>query len=156
MRAAPIEMEHTVMELRTIDKENFWDIVELKVAAGQEGFVAPNAVSIAQAQFYPGNRSLAAYVQGQPVGYTFFGLDDDDHEYWLARLMVDEEHQGKGYGRQILQWVLKTTREDGRCCIYLGVEPENAAAIALYKSEGFEFDGRVFGKEHVMIKRFEA
>ena len=29
------------------------------------------------------------------IGFTMFGIDPDDKNYWIYRLMIDEEFQGK-------------------------------------------------------------
>ena len=41
-----------------------------EVAADQRSFVAPNAVSIAEAHFTPGHWMRAIYAEGQPVGFV--------------------------------------------------------------------------------------
>ena len=48
------------------------------------------------------------------------------------------EHQGRGYGRQILQETVRMTREQGRVEQELDVEVENLNALGLYQSCGFE------------------
>ena len=40
------------------------------MAADQRSFVAPNAVSIAEAHFAPGHWMRAIYADGQPVGFV--------------------------------------------------------------------------------------
>ena len=45
-----------MIHLEKIDARNLWDIIDLKVAKAQKGFVAPNDISI-----------LQAYVSGAPA-----------------------------------------------------------------------------------------
>ena len=42
---------NSVVSLRPINNDNLWSVLKLKVAPAQEGFVASNAVSLAQAHF---------------------------------------------------------------------------------------------------------
>jgi len=37
------------------------------------------------------------------VGFTMFGLDEDDHNYWIYRLMVDKRFQGSSANRSIFK-----------------------------------------------------
>lgn len=43
------ELKNKGLHLVKTDKENFWTLMDLRVAKGQENFVASNAVSLAQA-----------------------------------------------------------------------------------------------------------
>lgn len=144
-------------ELKTITKENFWNVIELAGTAEQEkaGFCAPNAVSIAQTTVEPGLHPFAIYDGDTPVGFIMYCIDEEDNEWWLYRLMVDKRYQGKGHARRALETVLAKIKQDpDRHKMYLGVEPESESAVALYKSLGFAFDGRVYDKEHIMVLKW--
>ena len=58
------------VELREITKETVRAICNLEVAGEQRGYVAPNAVSIAEAHFEPKHWMRAIYVDGEPVGFV--------------------------------------------------------------------------------------
>ena len=68
------------------------------MAAGQRSFVAPNAVSIAEAHFNPGHWMRAIYADGQPVGFVLT-FDDPSEGYFLWRFMIAAGHQRRGIGR---------------------------------------------------------
>jgi diamine N-acetyltransferase len=55
--------------------------------------------------------------------------------------MIDGKEQGKGYGKTALDELLRKICEDypGQD-IWLSLHPHNTAAIALYRSYGFEFE----------------
>ena len=140
-----------MITLREVNKENFWDCIQRSVAQEQAHYVTSNAVSIAQAKVQPECMPLAIYEDEVLVGFLMYCLDADDGEYWLYRLMIDQHHQGKGYGRQAMQRLLQIIRQDKtHNRMFLGVEGENAAAIRLYESLGFAFDGRMFDGERIM------
>ena len=144
-----------MITLRSIDTENFWDVVSLAVAPEQQEYVVSNAVSIAQAKVQPECVPLAVYANEEPVGFVMYCIDRDDGEYWIYRLMIDKHLQGKGYGRQAMERVLEMIRRDtGRHAVYLGVHRGAAAAVSLYQSLGFTFTGQVFGQEHIMRKTY--
>src|SRR3954465_429625 len=93
-------MEAMTVTLREITKENWRQIIALQLAEGQEGFVASNVYSLAQAKVDPVRIPLAIYSDETPVGFIMYNDRPlDDGSYHISRLMVDREHQGKGYGR---------------------------------------------------------
>ena len=46
--------------------------------------------SLAQAFVQPECIPLALYAENKPVGFVMYALDEDDHEYWIYRLMIDK------------------------------------------------------------------
>ena len=139
------------VSLRQITPENFDECINLKVADGQENFVAPNVKSIAQSKIYPTMNISAVYDDDEMVGFVMFGFDPDDERYYLVRLMVDEKHQGKGYGKAATREVINQLKNVEDCReLYLSFVPENAGAERLYKSVGFERTGEISQGEIVM------
>ncbi len=141
-----------MVTLRPIDKDNFWDIVSLEVDDNQRGFVTTNAVSIAQSKVQPECIPLAIYDDDTAVGFVMYCLDADDGEYWIYRLMIDRNRQGKGYAKTAMRQLLtEIARDVTRDRVVLGVHMESIPAVRLYQDLGFRFDGRVFGGEHIMV-----
>jgi diamine N-acetyltransferase len=102
--------------------------------------VAPNAVSIAEAQFWSGAKSCCIYHGDELVGYTLYNLDFDDDLrklLWVGRLMVAEDQRGKGYGRAAMQQIIAEARQQGCVEVALSTHPDNFKAIGLYESLGF-------------------
>jgi diamine N-acetyltransferase len=125
--------------LRKITKENWEECVGLQVSEKQRGFVASNLYSIAQVQFLSNFEALAIYDDEKMVGFTLFGLDEDDNNYWIYRMMVDEQYQGNGYGTAALNEIINILSKKSDCLIImLGYHPENYGAERLYFSAGFE------------------
>ncbi|MBR0577332.1 GNAT family N-acetyltransferase [Proteiniclasticum sp. BAD-10] len=139
-----------MIELREVTIENWAKIIRLKPAPEQERFVAANSVSLAQAHFQPECRPLAVYDDDTPVGFIMYCLDPTDKEYWIFRLMIDKNHQSKGYGREAMELLLTLIRQDPEHhCVYISFEPENDWAKALYTKLGFVPDGRMVDGEVV-------
>jgi diamine N-acetyltransferase len=68
------------------------------------------------------------------------------------RLMVDEKHQGKGYGREIMRQVLDTLYSNERIQnVGISYEPENETARKLYASLGFMEPGELIENETLAI-----
>ncbi|MCM3317425.1 GNAT family N-acetyltransferase [Rummeliibacillus stabekisii] len=139
-----------MITFKDIDRHNFMNVINLKVADEQKNFVASNLFSLAQAKAYPECICLAIYVEGVLVGFTMYCIDVDDGEYWIYRLMIDAQYQGKGYGKAAMKKLMSLIKEDtAHHMIYLSFEPENEGAKALYEKLGFKGDGRVIEGEIV-------
>ena len=53
---------------------------------------------------------------------------------YLYAFRIDKKHQGKGYGRYLLAYVLNDLKAKGYTEFTVGVEDDNARAIHIYKS----------------------
>ena len=101
------------VELREITAATVRTICGLDVAEEQRGYVAPVAVSIAQAHFEPRATFRAIYAGGEPVGFILWRDDDKLDTAYLWRFMIDRRHQGKGYGRAALEQVFALLKARG-------------------------------------------
>jgi diamine N-acetyltransferase len=137
------------VELREITSETVRSICELEVAADQRSFVAPNAVSIAEAHFTPGHWMRAIYADGQPVGFVLT-FDEPSEGYFLWRFMIADGHQRRGIGRRAMEQVLEHWRELGVTAARTSVVPSNSCATRLYESLGFRLTGEEDHGERVM------
>ena len=141
--------------LREITRDNLMECLRLRVAEGQEAFVAPNAVSVAQSKFEADCHPMAVYAGERMVGFAMYQVEDGTG--WLVRLMIDRAHQGKGYGRAATLEVIRRLKARPDCrCIRLSCVPANAGAAALYRGLGFRDTGEVEHGENVMELRDEA
>ncbi|MGN7760777.1 GNAT family N-acetyltransferase [Paenibacillus sp. 22594] len=145
-----------MIDLRVIDKENFWTIINLSVGEEQKSFVVSNAVSIAQSKVQPECIPLAVYDGETPVGFVMYCIDTEDNEYWIYRLMIDQRYQSKGYGQQAMKKLISLIQQDkSHHVIYISFEPENRRAEMLYRSLGFTQDGRIIDHEIVYKLEYE-
>jgi len=141
------------ISLREINSDNFHQCINLKVAEGQEKFVASNLKSIAEAKIYPTALPLVIYCEDEMVGFVMYGFDTDDNKFYLGRLMVDAQHQGKGYGKAATLEVIERMKKiDGCQELYLSFVPENTRAEKLYASVGFERTGETSESGEVIMR----
>src|SRR5262249_39439292 len=104
-------------------------------------FVAPNAVSIAEAHFEPRHWMRAIYADGEPAGFVMLFENPAEPDYFVWRLMVAAPFQRRGIGRRAMELLIERWREIGAPEAALSVEPENAHAIVFYESLGFRLTG---------------
>jgi diamine N-acetyltransferase len=146
------------VELRPITENNWHDCCKLKVAEDQKRFVATNSVSLVQAAYEKHLLPLAVYDGETMVGFVMFSKERHPQwGYWIIRLMVDEAHQRKGYGRATIKEVLRRLGEWPDCAeVFISEVPDNVVAARLYESLGFVKTGEVAGDEVVMKYTFPA
>ena len=143
-----------MLHLVEIDRYNYLQVLDLSVSAEQKSFVASNQYSLAQAYAQPECIPLALYAENRPVGFAMYGLDEDDHQYWIYRLMIDQRFQGVGYGREAMHLLIDRIRglsDEEHNRVYISFEPENEIAKSLYENLGFLPDGRVLYGEVVYV-----
>jgi len=130
--------------MRPITRNNLWAVVELKLHPRQEKFVADNIDSIANAYVEPTFVPLAVYTGDELVGFAMYGQHPHTGAWWVIRLMIDREHQGKGYGRAAMEAVIAMMADRVGCEeIVTSFNPANAVALGLYTSLGFQPTGEI-------------
>lgn len=144
------------MLLRPVTRDTFDACLDLRVAPGQEGFVAPTVRSLAETYVWPAAEPRLICHGDVPVGFVLFHPADDD---WpvpgevIVRFLVDARHQGRGLGRRGLRAALdRVARETAAATVSLSVVPANTAARRLYESEGFTATGHERGGEVVLAR----
>ncbi len=139
------------VELRDITRDNWRQCVRLKVRDDQKAFVAPNAVSLAQAAYETWWLPQGVYNGENMVGFVMYSrVGDPKWGWWICRLMVDQTHQRKGYGRAAIMEILRRLRNrDGCREVFISEAPQNKVASALYESLGFVKTGEIVDGEEV-------
>jgi diamine N-acetyltransferase len=141
---------------RKITGKTVRTICDLSVSEEQKKFVAPNAVSIAQAYFAKSAWFRAIYADETPVGFVMLAEVPRRGRHYLWRFMIDAKYQGNGYGRRALELVIRHVRKDPKAkALYLSVARSKGSAEDLYRSFGFDFTGKMETEaraltEHVM------
>jgi diamine N-acetyltransferase len=158
-RASPVALVE-------ITKGNLRDFLRLKVSAAQEGFVAPNAVSIAQAHFHPEAWFRGIAAGGVAVGFAMLedwrqcpeiAPDDWRREpyVYLWRFMIDARFQSLGFGAQAMRLLIAHARSlPGTKAMLLSFVPGEDSPEGFYRRFGFAPTGEVDEGEHVMRLAF--
>lgn len=129
-----------ILSLKPIDKNNWVEAIKLSVKDEQQSFIASNLYSIAEVQFLENFYTKAIYLDNKIIGFTMFGIDSDDGNYWIYRLMIDKGFQGKGIGLQSIHLVIEEIRRNNNAnisLIMIGYHPENFTAKFVYEKAGF-------------------
>jgi diamine N-acetyltransferase len=142
------------LSVQPVTIKNWRELAHLRVREDQTNFVASNVYSIAESQFgydHPeqGHWNMVPYgiYDGDvPVGFFMIGYNfsHSGPQGFIIRLMVDEQHQNKGYGTFAMNWILGHFRADERIKrIGISYDPGNDVARKLYASLGFIETGEI-------------
>jgi len=150
-----------MIELRKITEDNLSAVLALNVSENQKHHLDAGGNSAALAFAYAwtvedkGVRALAVCANDEVVGlmiYLYEMIDFEEEEFhglpcygkvvcWLDYLMIDEKHQGKGYGKLAFEKLLEDIKKTA-----LGIteyamirySADNNVAKNMYASFGFE------------------
>ena len=133
------------VELVEITPENERAVRALRLGPGQDRFVSTVDDSLAEAARHPEGRpwSRAVCVDGRPVGFVMLSWDLDpvppgmNGPWFLWKLLVDHEEQGKGYGRQVVQQVVEVVRSNGGTELLTSHVPGEGGPLGFYEGLGF-------------------
>jgi diamine N-acetyltransferase len=141
--------------LREVTRENLRDVLLLQVAVEQERFVASNAISIAQAHFYPDVSWLRAiYADEIPVGFLMLEDEPGNPEVYLWRFMIDQRYQKRGYGRRAIELVLEHVRaRPGTSALTLSHIPGDGSPAPFYARLGFVHTGEEDPEGELLMRR---
>ena len=154
-------------EVRPVTINNWRELSKLKVREDQTHFVASNVHSIAESQFGyddPDDGHWDMYPfgiyddNGAPVGFLMYGYNfaAPKMQAFIIRLMVDENQQGKGFGRFGMNWMLERFRQEERIKdVAISYEPDNEVGRKLYASLGFVETGEMLGDEVLAVLRLK-
>lgn len=150
------------VSLVEITRDNLRDYLRLKVRPDQEGFVAPNAVSVAQAYFHPEAWFRGIAAGGEPVGFAMLedwtARPDDAPAEWRAepyvglwRYMIDARYQAHGFGAQALRLLIERARTllPGGV-MFTSYVPGEGCPGPFYHRLGFQETGKLDGSERVL------
>lgn len=149
MTAAPTR--DSAVTLREITAETVRRICDLETSEAQRAFVAPNAVSIAQAHFAPEAWFRAIYADDVPVGFAMLSDKPDIAEYYLWRFMIDRRWQRCGFGRRAMALLIAHVRtRPGAKAFLTSAVPGEGSPQPFYEKLGFVPTGDVDDGEVVL------
>lgn len=143
------------MKLIDINKGNWLKVVFLTTNKGDmptlcEEFIASNVLSIVQAQYENSWTTKAIEDDGEIIGFTMYGFDEEESYFELCRIMIDKKFQGRGYGSKAMNLVIDEMKKlDGCKEIYLSTDPQNEIGKHIYEKLGFINTGKIIDDEEL-------
>jgi len=146
------------VHLRRITADNVYRVCTLSdtLSADQRGMVADNGISLAEAHFADAAWYRAVYLGEEPIGFLLLdlGMDPDEPGVSLWRFMIAGPHQGRGYGRRVLETVVEHLRARGTTSLYTSYGQGPGSPEGFYRSLGFEPTGELVEDEIEAVLRW--
>jgi diamine N-acetyltransferase len=137
------------VELREISDQNWDEVLALRLAPGQDRFVGSVAECLDEASEYPNANPWcrAVYDGDTPVGFVMvsWNVEPDPPEiigpWFLWKLIVDERHQRKGYGSEVVRRIADLVRAEGADELLTSYTEGDGEPGPFYRRLGFEPTG---------------
>ena len=135
------------MRFLRITKDNWSDAIRLMPKRNQYCHVRKEAVLYSMAKAFVSKQGeytpLVIEEDGKLVGAI--RVRNYGHGIGLAAFFIDRRYQRQGLGRKAVRNLVQWVRENYPKAVEIetAVDPDNAAARALYESEGFSYTGVV-------------
>lgn len=154
----------SMVSLRDITDANRDAIIAFSVQPHQDGLVAPNSRSLAQASEHPEAWARAVYADETPVGFAMLedwslaqGVPPELYHgepfVGLWRLMIDARYQGQGFGKRAMELLIAHAATRPKVTnMVLSYVPKKGNPEGFYKKFGFERTGEDVEGEVVMIR----
>lgn len=142
------------MQLELVTGDNVRKVCDVKVHPAQERFVAPVAVSLAEAYV---SRDIAwprvIVDDDRVVGFVMVAIQPDEpieaYRFCLWRLAIAGDEQGKGYGRFAVEQVAQEGRRRGISRLHVTWVPGEGGPAEFYQRLGFKTTGEILEGEVV-------
>ena len=133
------------IDLVEITDDNAESVRALRLGPGQERFVTTVADSLQEADQHPQGKPWcrAVCADGRPVGFVMLSWDVEpsppeiNGPWFLWKLLIDHRHQGKGYGREVVQQVVQLVRGSGGTELLTSHVPGEDGPAGFYARLGF-------------------
>jgi len=127
------------VHFKNIDNTNEYKVRNIKLKPGQEKFIETVDECLKEAETFNEWHPVAIYYEDEIIGFAMYGSFGLNKDTWIDRIMIDEKHQGRGYGKlAMMKLIDMVSKEYEVNVIYLSITEENRTAYNLYKNIGFE------------------
>jgi GNAT superfamily N-acetyltransferase len=147
-----------VVTLRPLDDTTREAVLALRVTPVQLNFVSSVAESLAEAADEPDGRAIywAVYDDDTPVGFVMISDEVGAPGYipqYLWKLLIDESHQRKGYGKATLDLIVEYFRSrPGVEIMWTSAGQGEGSPIPFYERYGFERTGDIVFDDEVLLR----
>ena len=141
----------SAVTLREVTDENRHAVLAVRVAPAQERFVGTVARALTDAQEIPEGKPWfrAIYVDDQPVGFVMLSWNVTPEPpriigpWFLWKLLIDERHQRRGYGREAVRLVADIVRANGAAELLTSCVLGEGGPEPFYRRIGFSPTGEL-------------
>lgn len=146
-----------MVELRTINEDNYQECLSLNITDANVDFIDPVAWSLAEAWVFGDDaRPFAIYADNEMVGYVSMLIVENNSQ--IVNFMIDSRFQKRGYGTAAAKLCIEyLCKEHNASRISLPVNLGNIPAQKFWSNLGFELsndieDGYIYMRLYIPEK----
>lgn len=153
-----------MIHFEKITPDNFEEVISLKMKESQVGFMENNLYSLAEARVFDYLEPRAIYNDDELIGFVLYyfqpdgvirimGPGEGTHEIhndgmdyvYLKRIMLDQNYQGKGFGKAALKEARNFFIEEYPSIGFIELMHymDNDTGASLYDAAGYKSTGEV-------------
>jgi|SRR5829696_2077073 diamine N-acetyltransferase len=150
-----------VVTLREISDDNRAAVLALCVAPQQERFVGGSVQgALEDAAEYPNAKPWyrAIYADDEPAGFVMVSWNVEPQPpeiigpWFLWKLLIDQRHQGRGYGSEAVRQVAALVRAEGATELLTSFVPEDGGPAGFYRRLGLAPTGELDANGEVIVR----
>jgi diamine N-acetyltransferase len=149
----------SAVSLREITDENRHAVLAVTVTPDQKRFVGTVAGALTDAQEIPQGKPWyrAIYADDQTVGFVMISWNVTPEPpriigpWFLWKLLIDEGHQRRGYGREAIRLVADIVRANGAAELLTSCVPGDDGPEPFYRRLGFTPTGELDENGEVIL-----
>lgn len=128
-----------MVEFRPVTRQNFEQVIDIRVAAHQVDFVDSVVYSLAQAYVLGEScKPFAIYHNDEVIGFIMFRYALNRKRTEVASLIISKKHQNKGYGTKAFELAMQFLKDEGKTeVVQLDYNPADVVAKRIYERHGF-------------------
>ncbi|MGI9609423.1 MAG: GNAT family N-acetyltransferase [Acidimicrobiia bacterium] len=148
------------LELREVTDENREQVLSLQIRPDQQRFTGGTfAEALADADEFPEAKPWprAVYLDDEPVGFVMLSWDVEPDPptiigpWFLWKLLIDEDHQGRGLGGQIVDLIAARIRREGATELLTSYVDEEGGPGSFYAKLGFVPTGERDDNDEIIV-----
>lgn len=142
------------IQIKEIDASNINEVRKISVKEHQRSFIETVDECLEEAAIYEQWCPVAIYNDENLVGFAMYGAFGKNPDTWIDRIIIDENYQGKSFGKCAMKELIKIVTEKYNVnTVYLSFVENNDVARKLYENLGFSFTGE-YDPEGELIYKF--
>ena len=155
-----LRLGSVTITLRELTEDNTSALLGLRTTPDQERFVSTVSESLAEAAKYPHANPWfrAIYADEQPVGFVMLSWDVEPQPpeiigpWFLWKLLIDQRHQGRGYGGDVVRQVVEIIRGEGGTELFTSFVLGEGGPGGFYARLGFVPTGELDPAGEVILR----
>ena len=120
-----------------LNKQNFWDAMNISIEDEQNSFVLDAKGSVAMGLMYKTKKTFVQMEGNLVVGLLVLNVDKKKEDYSIDIIIIDKRFQNRGYGKHMVKWAVEYLKKEGAKTLTIGVSRQNIGAKKIYMNAGF-------------------